>query len=431
MGQRWRVANRWKLLELMVLDGALIVLLGASVAHLELPGGLHGAMRRADADIHRVEGNQWPVPDVKWTMASPSSVGLSARQLDSLRASLADHKTSAFLVARDGKLVYEWYGKNAGPNRRHFLSALAKGVVGSVVVATEVSQGRISLDDPAWRYIPEWRSDSLRSQIRIRDLLFHTSGLADVDFYKGQAGRLSGWRKTYYSNPSERFSLAIHSVPLVNRPRTFERYCGVEYYALAYAVTASLRGSHEPDIKTFYRDEIMRPLGIPDRDWRLSYGQSYRQDGMTLYAFGSGANMTPRAVLRVGELLLDQGRWQGRQIIAPAAVQAILTPVSLPDDPADGRSPLKAAGGWYVNSQDAWPWLPRNAVVGEGGNDQILLIVPTMHLVMLRMGDFFEDRPTHYWHDIRTDLIQPFMGVVGDNPALASGQAHGPTAAPK
>lgn len=422
MTERSRVRRALGFMGAAVAVVLLSVAVLAAVTKRDFVGVLYAAKARTSSLVHRILGEQYPPPDVTWAVASPGDEGLNAGRLDALRASLATHNTSAFLVARDGKLVYEWYGKGAGPNHKHFMSALTKGVVGSMVLMAAMTDGHIRLDDPAWKYIPAWKDDSVRSRIRIRDLAFHTSGLPAVDFDKGAAGDLSGWRKAYYQHPGQRFSMAIHQVPLINPPGTYERYSGIEYYALAYAVTSSLRGTPHSDIRSLYRSRFMLPLGIPDRDWRLSYGASHREDGMTLYAFGSGADMTPRAVLRIGQLLLDDGRWKGRSLVSPSAIVQILTPTDLSPDPKQkplDRIPLGVAGGWFTNTRGVWPFLPRDAILGAGGRHQVLLLLPSRHVVMLRMGGWLDgDGPKNFWKGIREDLIDPFMDIVNHSEAV-------------
>src|SRR5262249_34556567 len=158
--------------------------------------------------------------------------------------------------------------------------------------------------DPAWKYIPAWRTDSVRSRIRIRDLASHQSGLDDVDFTLAGEHRLEPWQQDYWEHPGERFHMAIDKAPFVYPPGTRFSYSGVGFYALACALAVSLQSAPQHDVRTLLRERIMQPVGIPDEDWRLSYGASYQVDGMTLYAIGSGARYTARAVARMGELML-------------------------------------------------------------------------------------------------------------------------------
>ncbi len=378
----------------------------------------------------KIDHRAWPIelfardvaehfqrPNITWRTASPAAEGMSAQALDVMQRGLARHKTTALLVVRGGRLVYEWYPLRAGPNEEHYTAALAKAVIGSMTLLAALTEGRLRLDDPAWKYIPQWKNDPVRSRIRIRDLAFHTSGLADVNFFKGQDNKLHGWRAVYYRHPAERFRMAIDRVPILFTPGTRYRYSGIGYYALAYAVTESLRGGPDPDIRSLLRDRVMRPLGIPQGDWQISYATSYRADGMTLYAMGSGGKLTARAEARIGELLLDHGRWNGRAILSPYWVAQLLRGAGVPADipsPAHKPQPIPS-GGWWLNTDGAWPSLPRDAIVGKGAGHQTLLVVPSLDLVVVRQGRSLAGHdlaPARYREAADRWIFRPVMAAI-------------------
>ena len=60
-----------------------------------------------------------PAKPFAWETATPESQGMSGRKLDALKDYLAAHKTTAFLVARNDKIVYEWYAADFGPAKPH------------------------------------------------------------------------------------------------------------------------------------------------------------------------------------------------------------------------------------------------------------------------------------------------------------------------
>src|SRR5437899_11086637 len=120
-------------------------------------------------------------PPFAWETATPESQGMSREKLDAHRAALAARKTTAFLVVRNDKIVYEWYADGHGPAKSHGTASLAKAVVGGLSLAVALTDGRIALDDKAVVYIPEWKKDPQKARITIRQLGSHTSGLADAE----------------------------------------------------------------------------------------------------------------------------------------------------------------------------------------------------------------------------------------------------------
>ena len=93
----------------------------------------------------------------RWEVATPESQGLSSRALDALRDSLTHRSTKSLLVIRHDKIVYEWYARGHGPDKKHYTASLAKALVGGMSLMTALNDGRIAIDDPAWKYIPQWK----------------------------------------------------------------------------------------------------------------------------------------------------------------------------------------------------------------------------------------------------------------------------------
>jgi len=98
-------------------------------------------------------------PGEVWKIASPESQGLSSAKLEAVRAGLAARNTQAFLVIRNDAIVCEWYSPDFSAGQKHGSASLAKALVGGLSFAVAMSEGRIALDDPASKFIPQWRED--------------------------------------------------------------------------------------------------------------------------------------------------------------------------------------------------------------------------------------------------------------------------------
>src|SRR5262249_44632193 len=154
----------------------------ASLAAIALPALLLAAANRAQVlrFVHRSAAGvkhklHRDSAGVAWERATPEQEGLSSGVLDSLSRKLAAKDTHAFLVVRGDHIVFEWYRAASGPNVREITTAMAKAATANIALLTAITDGRIKLEDPASKYIPAWRSDSLRSLIRIGDLAAHQS----------------------------------------------------------------------------------------------------------------------------------------------------------------------------------------------------------------------------------------------------------------
>jgi len=115
-----------------------------------------------------------------WKAAQPESQGFSVEKLKNLKESLAAKNTKALLIIRNDKIVLEWYAQNHGPTKKHYTASLAKALVGGMSLLTALNDGLITPNEPASKYVPQWRSHPVKSRITIRHLTTHSSGIEDV-----------------------------------------------------------------------------------------------------------------------------------------------------------------------------------------------------------------------------------------------------------
>src|SRR4051812_28255208 len=92
--------------------------------------------------------------DFEWKSATPESQGMSQAKLDDLKNGIA-RTTKALFVVRNDRVVYEWYAEGHSAEKTHGTASLAKAIVGGVSCALAMTDGKISLDDPAAKYIKE------------------------------------------------------------------------------------------------------------------------------------------------------------------------------------------------------------------------------------------------------------------------------------
>jgi CubicO group peptidase (beta-lactamase class C family) len=376
----------------------------ASLRELVADEGLSGVYYRLKDLLAGAPAN------VGWDTATPEQQGFSAPALEALWRRIDTGGASAFLVARAGKLIFERYGGGASPNQRIDIAALGKSVTAAPVLLVALGDGRLSLDDPASLYVRQWRDDPVKRAITIRQLAAHSSGLDDVNFLREQ----SAWKRVYREQAGQRFRLAVTTAPLLFEPGIHYSYSGIGYYVLAYAAAVALsQEGDRVDLRSLLAGRIMEPLGIPKHDWTISYGRAYEWDGYRLYALGSGGSYTPRALARIGQLLLNRGEWQGRPLLEARWVDTMLSDLgSARVREAATTDPPTGIGVW-LNSEGFWPSLPRDAALGAGGRHEILLVVPSLDLVVVRLGRSLgqDDWEGDFWHALEPALFRPLMAA--------------------
>ena len=111
---------------------------------------------------------------IDFASISPADAGLDPARLEAFRSILAAHRTTGLIVIRRGRIALEWYAPEWNADRPHGTASMAKALVGGMSLAVAMSDGRISPDDLASKYIAGWSSDPLKSKITIRQLATHT-----------------------------------------------------------------------------------------------------------------------------------------------------------------------------------------------------------------------------------------------------------------
>lgn len=107
---------------------------------------------------------------VDWRSITAEAAGMDGSKLAAMRKELEDHQTRALLIARNGRIILEWYREGDGPDTKFGTASLAKLLAGGMSLAGATQDKRISADDLAVKYIPRWKDDPRKRAITIRQL---------------------------------------------------------------------------------------------------------------------------------------------------------------------------------------------------------------------------------------------------------------------
>jgi CubicO group peptidase (beta-lactamase class C family) len=293
---------------------------------------------------------------------------------------LRSTNTTSFIVIRDGAVLYERYfnGYQRGSIVTSF--SIAKSIT-SALVGIAIDDGYIgSVDDAIVDYLPELRGRGL-DDITIRDLLLMSTGIKFV-----QDEDLSDLQELWpfssdvalsYSHPNLR-RLALHLPPSEEAVGAAFNYN--QYHPLLLGIILE-RTTHRR-VAEYLQEKIWQPLGM---EYPASWSLDSKTDGFE--KMESGINARAIDFAKLGQLFLDNGRWNGKQVISKQWVTASTSP-----DPSDARPFLsypdwKAAGGYY---KYMW-WGMRTGNGGyyytaRGHLGQRITVFPEDRLVILRFG---------------------------------------------
>lgn len=306
------------------------------------------------------------------------------RTADRLAANADMH---AVLVARGDKLVFEWYfrGNDEVPGRffghrveyvtfdadtLHIMKSASKSVM-SLAMGIAIDRGLIpGVNEPIFNFFPEL--SDLRTPEKERIQLVHaltmSMGLKWVEATPATGD---------YDNDEARMHMAWDPCRYVlGLPVTVP--AGQEFFyntgALAL-VSAILRKATGRPFDEFVRVNLFEPLGITRVAWDRYWGEADA---------GGGLHLRPRDMAKIGQLVLSGGRWNERQIVSKAWIEAS-TAFKLKATDGLSHGYLWWLGRTKINEREV-DWI---GALGRGG--QSIRIVPELDLVVVVTAGYYQD----------------------------------------
>jgi CubicO group peptidase (beta-lactamase class C family) len=315
-----------------------------------------------------------------------------------LEAGFADPDAyhAAVLVVHRGRLVGERYRQGLSADNPLESWSMGKSTMGTLI-ALLLGRGLLQLDERA--PIAAWdQPGDPRRAITLRQLLNMSSGLRCT----GQDDTRETWRyglPEHFLPYAEALNAAEWATqrPLEHAPDTVGRYRNCDPLSLAaiYRATVLAQGG---DPLTFPQAELFDPLGM--QGFVL---ETDRWGHFIISGFDYG---TARDWARLGLLYLHDGVWQGRRVLPEGWV----------------RFATAAAPGWKNREYGAQIWrntvgelaLPDDTYYFAGGGGQYVMVVPSLDLVVVRMGH------TRGWETAKDKVNVLLRGITG---ALGLGTA--------
>lgn len=276
--------------------------------------------------------------------------------------------TVALLIAQDGKLVYERYASRyvraqpqIGWSMTKTLTALIAGVM--------ERDGTLQLDQAVG--LRDWVGTP-KADITWRQLLNMAPG---IKWDEGQYAGADDTTQMLFSQPD--MCAWAASRPLVSKPGTVFNY-STGFANLAMCGLKQLAGGSHQAIYDYYQSRLFAPLGIR--------GGVIEPDAAGTPVGGARGMLRPVDWLRLGQLVANNGQWQGKTMLTPQYV-AFMKAASPASDEYGGQM-------WRQPShhlpQDLRDRLPPDVVFFAGVQEQLMIIVPSRNLIVLRMGVAFD-----------------------------------------
>jgi CubicO group peptidase (beta-lactamase class C family) len=309
-----------------------------------------------------------------WQSTDPGSLGWSIAKLDAARRYADRSNATAIMVVQDGKVVARW----GDVSRKVSVASIRKSLL-SALFGIAVAEGRIKLNSTLSALGIDDTPPSLseaEKKATVRDLLMARSGVyhpaahetADMRRKRPDRGSHAAGSYWFYNNWD------FNALGTIYRQQTGE------------------------DVFRSFEQRIAIPIGM--EDFSASDGRYVIEERSEHPAYPF--KLTARDAARFGQLFLDAGRWQGRQIVPADWVREATTAYSVTDRGSMGYGYL-----WWTLKPDVFG---NGAALASGYGGQAIAVVPSKRLVVAQIVDP-KDNPKGARTSRFVDLLQQLVAA--------------------
>src|SRR5438874_2940043 len=327
--------------------------------------------------FRRFIGNRCALPIFALLLTSASGVA-QIRPSDCVRAAkYSESKRGvSVLVMQNGRTIFEHYANGGSAGGRWPIFSGTKSFWGIAALAA-VHDGLFRLDDLVSDTITEWKSDPRKSRITIRQLLSQTDGV-------------EGASRLQRASIRDRNAMAIR-LPTVAEPGAAFIYGPSHLQIFSELLRRKLKGR---STIAYFEEHVSNRLGLH----RLNYKKDSRGNPLP----ATGFELTAREWARLGELVLGNGNYHGRQIVPANLLREAF--IGSQANPAYGLTfwlNQQAPNGREVDMERILdlPWqnaewrgvcickdAPADMVMGLGSHYERLFVMPSLKAIIVRQG---------------------------------------------
>ncbi len=288
---------------------------------------------------------------------------------ENLQNELEAFETTSFLVIKDGKILQEQYWEIDSLTASNSFS-MAKTLT-TLLVQKAIEDGYISSwDTPFTQYVTEYKDDPLAQDCTIADLSRMTSGF---DWKEDYYFPINPTAKAYYDDDMDE---VILDRSFIEKPNTAYKYLSGNTQLLGYVLQRSLP---QKNISSYLSESFWKPMGMnEDALWTVDHKGGIEKTYCCVHS-------NARNFAKFGQLLLQDGKWQGKSLIDSTFVQKMKTP----NPYSDGHYGYSL---WIDEKYDT----PFYFLRGHLG--QYVICIPEENMVIVRLGEQ-RDKQAHRYSD--------------------------------
>jgi CubicO group peptidase (beta-lactamase class C family) len=297
-------------------------------------------------------------------------------------------KTVAYIVVQDTAILHEQYWDGYDDHSLSNSFSASKSIV-ALLAGIARDEGKIkSFDQPVADYYPAYGKDE-RSKITIRHLLTMSAGLDWDETYNSP---FSITTRAYYGNEIEPL---IAGMKPEEEPGIIHRYKSGVTELLAMVVS----NATGMPLGDYASAKLWTPIGAEhDALWSLDHKNGIEK---AYCCFNSNA----RDFARIGQLILNKGKWNGVQIVSEEFLDEATTAANWLKDEKTGETVDYYGYQWWRMKRHG-----SEIIYARGLYGQYILAVPDKNMVIVRLGHLREDENTseHYPLDVETWIDTAF-----------------------
>jgi CubicO group peptidase (beta-lactamase class C family) len=308
-----------------------------------------------------------PVKGISLPRSTPEQQGVSSTGILEFIDAVEKSKIEfhSFMVLRHGHVIAEgWWAPYAAP-LKHTLYSLSKSFT-STAVGFAVSEGKLKVEDKVISFFPGEVPAEISANLaamRVKDLLTMSTGHATDTMPGLRAAADGNWIKAFLAQPVE-FEPGTHF--LYNTGATY----------MCSAIVQKLTGQ---TLMEYLKPRLFDPLGIEGMDWEVS--------PQGINTGGYGLRVRTEDIGRFGQLYLQKGMWQGRQLLPAAWIDEATSKQvnSQPGNPAQQPADNDWAQGY---GYQFWRCTP-GGYRGDGAFGQLCVVMPDKDAVIVVTEESF------------------------------------------
>jgi CubicO group peptidase (beta-lactamase class C family) len=326
-----------------------------------------------------------PLDSDDFPVSTPAEQGLDPKLVAQLYHNAAELETIyGLLVLKNGHLIAEGYFNGGSVEQLSARQSVTKSYM-SALAGIALEQGCLSsLDQKMIEFFPDLESqirasDPRKEQITIRDLLQMRSG------YQNEQQSEYYLRTLFYSD-NWHWLPHIAGFPLTADPGTKWQYSEITYHALAVLVARACA----TDLITFAREHLFEPIDAELADWS-SDADGYNYGNFEIY-------VTARNMAKFGLLYLNDGEYQGKQVIPANWVHDSLQRHSDRVNVSGWLPGITSRSGYFRDIGYGYGWWAGKAgkhsfnyASGHGG--QKIVLLDDLDMVIVATADPLYDAP--------------------------------------